>query len=234
MIRPGRRWFVCFLSTILPVLTALLGIHLKWYTSGNVWTWKTALLLTCIGGVSFLLSFFNQIQPVRDVAGSIPAYWNVMCEPIIQLAQKDKLQPRVNVLIRRRTWKWLGMRPYLVLVWGMKMEGCPDVKVSFLASKGVAGRVLREKSPRLVNMEKSPNSNWGFDDNETSKFPKLTSIFSWPIYEVDAKGSQTGNVVGTVNLDTLATGAADKIALREEKYKSLLQDFAELVAKVAS
>jgi hypothetical protein len=178
--------------------------------------------------------FFNQIKPIRDVAGSIPAYWNVMCEPIIRLAQRDKLRPRVNVLICRRTWKWLGLRPYLVLVWGKGMESFPDVKISFLATKGVAGLVLREKEPRLVDIEKSPNSEWGFADKETRKFPKITSIYSWPIYEVDAKGNQTGNVVGTVNLDTLATGAADKIRIRQDEYHKLLQDFAELVAKVAS
>jgi hypothetical protein len=126
------------------------------------------------------------------------------------------------------------MRKRFRVVWGLGMASQPDVKATFHVSKGVAGEVLRAKRPRLVNMEEAHHEDWGFTKAEAREFQHLTAIYSWPIYEVDHQGDQTGRVIGCANLDAMTPGAFDAITHNQAQFDKLLEEFTEFASKVLS
>ncbi len=83
-------------------------------------------------------------------------------------------------------------------------------------------------------MEQSHHEDWGFTEHEAKRFQHLTAIYSWPIYEVDDRGEQTGRIVGCVNLDALAQGACSIIEQNQARFDKLLLEFAEFASKIVS
>jgi hypothetical protein len=110
----------------------------------------------------------------------------------------------------------------------------PDNKVEFHISKGVAGAAVARRRAVFVNLEQRNNRHsWGFSDKELAGFPHFTAIWSLPVFELDKAGNPTGKILGTINLDSVTRGAFSVLE-GNPAYERLLEEFQDLVSKVAS
>ena len=93
-----------------------------------------------------------------------------------------------------------------------------------------------------IDMEDPRNGSpriWGFTDHdlERLKFPDLTLIWSFPVFNLNKDGNPTGPILGTVNLDSLQKDAfkilVGNAAIRAE-VERMMQELADVVSKIAS
>ncbi len=236
MFRKKKRWLLFFAMTLLPatgpVVTSLSKMALPSHPLIQAsWPYLVYLLPLFLAGC---VAYYSVITPMRKMEPVAKEFLDRMGENILRLGERYRISPRVNILLVFRKSGWLFMRKYFHIVWGLGMENQPDVKASFRTSKGVAGEVLKTGRPRLVDMELSHHEDWGFTEHEAKRFQPLTAIYSWPIYEVDDQGEQTGRIVGCVNLDALAQGACSTIEKNQARFDKLLLEFAEFASKIVS
>jgi hypothetical protein len=227
------RWPLFWATTLSPVVSAILGIYLS--TLGQeVWKWSVWLGIFSIAFLSAYAAYRQYIKPVRDIAAFVDQVLQQLGEGILEVADLDAIEPRLNVLLIQHPWQKFFF-PYLCCKWHLRMLRAPDVAIRFAAHKGVAGQVIRTKSTTLADLEDA-DTDWGFTPDELKRFglENLTAVYSCPIYEIDDGGQQSGRVIGTVNMDAHAPGAADKIAAKLSQYEELLEDFSDLIAKLAS
>ncbi len=236
MFRKKKRWLLFFAMTLLPatgpVVTSLGRVPLPNNPLVRVaWPYLIYLPPLFLAGC---VAYYSVITPMRKMEPVAKEFLDRLGEEIRRLGNRHGIDPRIKILLVFRKARWLFVRKYFQLVWGLGMENQPDVKASFHISKGVAGEVLRTKRPRLVDMEESRHEDWGFTEGEAKKFQRLTAIYSWPIYQVDDQGEQTGRVAGCVNLDALAPEACSTIKQNQPKFDKLLREFAEFASKIVS
>src|SRR5437867_6648991 len=202
MFRMGRRWLTFFCSAILPIVSAAIGIYLK---SQNWSVGVLVLLVAALVILSCLLSYFNNIKPVKDVAPGIREMLEVVGQRIVDQGKRDGIDIRLNILVLYRPARWFFVRRFLRFCWGLGMKYDSDSAYDFPIKKGVAGEVVRTLQARLVNMDGLTNDDWGFRAKEALIFPKFTLIWSLPVYEFDRHGAFTGKVLGTVNLHSTSS-----------------------------
>ena len=197
--------------------------------------WKIAMLCL-IGSVAFGLAYISIIKPLRDIRTFARFALDFFGATVVSLGDSDGIEPRVNILVIRRCWYW-PFKKRFHLVWHLRMEGHRDRNVCFDIQKGVAGLVLRDQKPSLVDFEKPgvTHTQFGFTPEEVGKFGfSQTAIHSWPVYELDSDDNQTDRILGTVNLDALKPGAGTKIAARQADYDKVLGFLSEVVSKLSS
>src|SRR5213594_252361 len=230
MYRKGKRWLLFLLMTVLPLTGPLITSLSKLKTPSNplIQPWWPYPLYVLFALISASLAYLSIIQPVRKFEPVAKKFLDVLGDKILSFGREKGIQPRVNILLVYREPSWLFLRKYFHIVWGLGMENQPDVRVSFHVSKGVAGETLESGRPRLVDMEELPHENWGFTEHEAQRFQHLTAIYSWPIYEVDHNGEQTGRRIGCVNLDAMAAGSRVVIEKHLRRFDGMLREFAEI------
>jgi hypothetical protein len=205
MFRKRTRYFIFFLSTLLPVASLGIGVYLKLSSpSGTV---MIALFLGLLI-LSSSLAYYVHIKPLRDLSSAVSVLLDTVGQRIIDVAESDQIAARLNYLAIFRPWQRLFVRRFFRIAWGLGMRYQPDNTVKFHVSKGVAGRARADRRETLVNMELPQNQNYGgFSKGERAKFPALTAIWSLPIFELDRSGNATGPILGTINLDSDTRGA---------------------------
>lgn len=229
----GQRWTLFICSTLLPFVGAAWGIYLR--TAGDdLWNWQTLIIPAMILLLSGTIAYRSIIKPFRDFEPIAREFLDHLSKSIIALGTRDGIRPRMNILLVYRPWYW--PRRMLRSAWGAEMNNQPDVDISFPATKGVAGEVCIRKVPQLVDLEQTQQSEWGFSEKDIKKYnlQQIKAIYSYPIYEIGRHKRQTGNVIGTVNLDARADGAIRKINARIDTYKKYLELFSEFASKIAS
>ena len=112
------------------------------------------------------------------------------------------------------------------------MDSFPDVQFSCKHDQGVAGMALRNMKPVLHDCESSDRSEFGFTQKQLAQTNHVTSVWSWPIYEVDGKGHQTGKVVGVVNLDTTKPRGFAMLQSKTVALEKALKKFCEVASTV--
>lgn len=112
------------------------------------------------------------------------------------------------------------------------MENQPDVKFECAATAGVAGAALESGRPALAGGSDLSGAVYGFGKRERLLTSHIQAIYSVPIYEVDAKGEQTGRTIGVVNLDSTDKDAMDVFQEHSTELERVLTGFAETVSKM--
>lgn len=235
MFSNARRWCFVIGSTVLPLLAAGWAYVLKTSQGDGAIGAKIAMLCA-IGLVAFELAYISIIKPVRDIRTFARFALGFFGATVLSLGDSDDIEPRVNILMIRRCWYW-PFKKRFHLVWHLRMEGHTDRNVCFDIQKGVAGLVLRDQKPSLVDFGQPgvTHTQFGFTREEVGKFGfSQTAIHSWPIYELDSNDNQTERILGTVNLDALRPGAGGKIAARQAEYDKVLGFLSEVVSKLSS
>jgi hypothetical protein len=207
------------------------GVYLKLSSpSGSI----IVVLLFGVFALSAASAYYVHIKPVRDLESAVVVLLDCVGQRIIDAADSDRIEARLNYLAIFRPARWLFCRRFFRIAWGLGMKYEPDNTVQFHVSKGVAGRALQDRKKTLVNLELPQNRNFGgFSDKEKATFPLLTAIWSVPIFELDRSGNATGKILGTINLDSETLGAWHVFSGNEE-YEGLLEELQDLVSKVAS
>jgi hypothetical protein len=154
---------------------------------------------------------------------------------VIDLGESEGIEARINYLGLYRPWRWLFLRRFLRVRWGIGMTFSSDNTAEFHVSKGVAGAVVAGRKALLIDLEKPANQHgWNFSPKELARFPSFTAIWSLPIFELDRSGNATGKILGTINLDTTSPNAFAKLSRADSGYAELLEEFQDLVSRVAS
>lgn len=233
MLRKRRRIVLWIGYAVLPIASPVLSAFVlnrpEVFTKPYVYAIFSLLVF-----VSGAIAYVNVFKPLRDIEPLAQSFLDKLGEQLIALGKKDGIQPRLNILIVYRDWRSLFLEKYLQVVWSREMEYQPDLHASFPISKGVAGEVVRAKAPRLADIERFGHQGWGFDDKASSAFPKLTAIYSWPIYQLDRQQRPTAHILGTVNLDAQVSGAIRRIAANKVEYDALLRDFTRFASAIFS
>lgn len=230
----GQRWTLFCCSTLLPVVAATWAIYLK-VAGTDLWRWQTLIIPFGILALSGTTAYRSTIKPLRDFEPITKDFLDHLGKSIIDLGKRDGINPRLNILLIYRPW-YCPFKKQLRLVWGLKMNNQPDVNIRFPISKGIAGEVCRRKTQILVDLESANQTDWRFSEEEIKKynFRQIKAIYSFPVYEIDRKNSQTGKVIGTINLDARKLGSFTKMQVRQDRYTEYLELFSEFVSKICS
>ncbi len=73
---------------------------------------------------------------------------------------------------------------------------------------------------------------FGFTLKQAEQTAHVTAVWSWPIYELDGKGNQTGDVGGVLNLDATEIGAANTLMANYETYEKYLKRLSEVASTI--
>jgi hypothetical protein len=161
----------------------------------------SASLGVVVFGVTFASEFATGISPARKLDEAAPIIMDEFAAPLMDLLRGRNLKPRMNVLIPKRTWRWLWFRRYFRVEWSLGMENHPDVNIQFPLTSGVAGECFRTKRPAFANMAQI-GQNLRLPPHVERHTAHLKAIFSYPIYEPKKRGHQSGRLLGVLNLDS--------------------------------
>lgn len=219
---------VAVLSALIPPILAAI-----WSTVLSRATWAGWRFLyvgaICLAAVA--AAYFVHLKPLKDLERPVLQLLTVLSEKPLKLGKKLQVRPRMNIMLVRRAW-YRPMQKRLVVGWGSEMNSHPDVRFSCRADQGVAGEALRRGVPVLMSCEGVSRDTFRFTQRQADQTAHVTAVWSWPIYELDGKSNQTGNVVGVLNLDTLAVGAATKLTTSYEAFDTMLKRLAEVVSTI--
>ena len=231
MFHTKRRKLLFVASTILPVASITLALYIKSKSPSNqvIGAFLLGILL-----LSAIIAWYSHIQPLREVSSAVTALLDAVGGRVIDLGKSDGIDPRMNYLALYRPWRGLFLRRFFRVRWGIGMRFSPDNAAEFHISKGIAGAAVKRRRALLIDLEEPKNQHgWNFSSDELTGFPAFTAIWSLPIFELDRGGNATGKILGTINLDATAHGAF-RILSSNMEYAELLEEFQDLVSKVAS
>lgn len=175
------------------------------YVLGAVLATSAAALSVSLGALVFIVTLASEaatsITPARKLDEAAPLIMDQFAASLIELLKNQRLKPRMNVLIPRRTWRWLWMRRYFFVDWSDGMENHPDVNIHFPIGAGVAGECFRTKRPVYADMNQI-GANYRLPRHAARHTAHLQVIFSYPIYEPKKRGHQSGKLLGVLNLDS--------------------------------
>lgn len=112
------------------------------------------------------------------------------------------------------------------------MESYPDVRFSCYCDQGVSGQALRRGLPVLADCAVSDKTAFKFKPTQLAKTSHVMAVWSWPIYEVDNKGQQTGDVIGVLNLDGTKNGAFQALEANTDAFEKMMKKFAEVASTI--
>jgi hypothetical protein len=244
MFRMRRRWFVFLLTPAVSIISLGVGIYIKWKPNEFQW-WHVFALAAILVVCAVLASYYTNIKPLLDPNSNGELLLKTIGERIIRYGNEKGLKNkwekgeevpglRLNILMAER--RWLLGKPHFRVRWSLEMDHSPDGAARFPIKKGVAGEAFAQRKPRLVDMEDpATQGDWGFTKKELDKlrFPKFTMIWSYPIFELDKKGKQTGRLLGTANLDSSLPGAF-RTAIDDPEFLTLVDDFWNIASKICS
>lgn len=240
----GRRWFVFCLTPAVSIISLGIGIYLKWKPDTFQW-WHVFAMATVLSVCAIFASFFTNIRPLRDPNSNGELLLETIGKRIIEYGEDKGLKTkwvngeniiglRLNIMMAER--RWFIWKRHFKVRWSLGMDDSPDAAIRFPVTKGVAGEAFRERKPRVVDFEDpDARGDWGFTDKDRGrmKFPKFTMIWSYPIFELDKGGKQTGRILGTVNIDSALPGAC-KLVIEDQLFLTLVSDFWQISSKICS
>jgi hypothetical protein len=149
----------------------------------------------------------------------------------LRMGRRDGIKPRMNLMLVERSWSRLG-RKRIRIVWGIGMENSPDVRFSCNYNQGVAGRALATQLPVMDDCETADKTRFRFSQKQLEKTSHVTTVWSWPVYETDRSGNQTGKIVAIVNFDCTQSGAFQKLSDNSAAYERSLKKFCEVASTI--
>lgn len=189
------------------------------------------LYVGIVVALSVVVGYFTLLKPSRDAEKPIQALLGILAETPMKLGKRLGISPRMNLMLVTRPWYLFGAKRIKV-VWGVGMESFPDVRFSCKHDQGVAGHALKTQLPVLADCEISDRTNFRFPQRLLDQTKHVTAVWSWPIYETDSTGRQTGRVIGVLNLDATAPGAFAKLSSRPQQFERYLKKFCEVASMI--
>lgn len=216
-----------FISPLLTILAALWSVMPA--TVRSLTPLSPYIYVGLIVVLSVLSIYFTQVKPSRDLEKPVFALLSILAEGPMKKGMNHGIGPRMNLMVVERKWTFLGKRR-IRIVWEAGMKNYPDVQFSCNHDQGVAGRALKTQLPVLDNCETADKSRFKFLSGQLDQTRHVTAVWSWPVYETDSKGNQTGKVVGIVNLDCTVAGAFAKLSSNTDAYEKSLKKFCEIAS----
>jgi hypothetical protein len=225
-----RKRFLGFV--VPPLLTVLAALWSAIFSKDNQSIpYLPYIYVGVIAGISVLSSYFTQIKPSRDLEKPVLALLSILAEAPLAKGRKQGIKPRINLMIVQRKWTFLGKKRIRV-VWGQGMKNHPDVQFSCNHDQGVAGQALKTQLPVLDDCESQDKSRFRFNPKQLWQTNHVTAVWSWPVYETDNKGEQTGKIVAVVNFDCTQPGAFTVLSENSIAYEKSLKRFCEIASTI--
>jgi hypothetical protein len=229
MFNKKKRILAVAIPVLLTTLAALWSAVL-----GKIDHPKPYLPYLYVGAVVLLAgvaAYYTQVKPSRDLEKPVLALLGILAAAPLKLGNRHGIMPRVNLMLVERRWTVLGKKR-IRMVWGVGMENHPDVRFSCNYDQGVAGRALKTQRPVLDDCETQDKTRFGFSQKQLDQTSHVTAVWSWPVYEANNKGLQTGRVVAVVNFDCRKSGAFKLLSENAAAYEKSLKKFCEVASTV--
>jgi len=230
MFSKRRRLLAAFIPSILTTLAALWSAILSRGSSANA-AWLPFVYVGSVALVSAVSAYFTQLKPAHDLEKPVNELLAILAEKPMKIARNLGVAPRMNIMLLIGP-RFLFGKKRIKVVWGAGMDNFPDVQFVCNHDQGVAGMALANGVPVLYDLEANDPSSLKLPQSLVRATTHLTAIWSWPIYEVDKSGHQTGKLLGVVNLDTTKPGGAAALMSKTETFEKLLRKFCEVASKV--
>jgi hypothetical protein len=238
MFNKWRRFAAIFAAIALPVLAALWSAILSKLpvapAPGQPPGWQSTLPYFYVGGICFLSAFaayLTHVKPALDLEKPVLGLLALLAAQPLKLGNQCGISPRMNVMLVQRPWYYFG-RKRIRVVWSVNMEGFPDVKFKCFCDQGVSGQALKTKRPVYADCSMVDKSLFSFSQKQLDQTSHVQAVLSWPIYEVDKQGEQTGAVIGVVNLDGTATDSFNKLIAKTAAFDKCMKKFAEVTSTI--
>lgn len=229
MFNKNKRFLAVVISSLLTVLSASWNSVLsKIPHSKPYYAYIYVGVIALLAAVS---AYFTQIKAPRDLEKPVLAFLGILAEAPLKLGRRDGINPRMNMMLVERPWYRLGRRRIRV-VWGIGMEDNPDVKFSCNHGQGVAGRALATQRPVMDDCETPDKTRFHFSQKQLDQTSHVTTVWSWPVYQTDKKGHQTGKIAAIVNFDCTKSGAFRILSEKSAAYEKSLKKFCEVASTI--
>jgi hypothetical protein len=152
--------------------------------------------------------YYASVRPAKRIEELAPIALDGVAEPLLAQLKANAVMARINLMIPRRTWRWLGLVRYFKMRWSKGMTNQPDVNLSFRLNQGITGACFQTGKPMYADRDQILNSSFALPDKLRRHAPDLQAIFSYPVYEPARKGKpQSGKLLGVLNLDSTSINA---------------------------
>lgn len=163
---------------------------------------------TVIASLLFVEEVYVNIRPEKRINDLAAIALDGVAEPLLAQLREVGAVARINLMMPRRTWRWLGLYRYFKMRWSKGMDNQPDVNLSFRVKHGITGECFRTKQPVYSGPDDIRRPEFALPKQIAQHAPDLQVIFSYPVYETARKGRpQSGKVIGVLNLDSRTANA---------------------------
>jgi hypothetical protein len=236
MFRRWKRIVAVCAAAVLPIFAALWSAILSKLTATlpgqpQEHAYLPYIYVGAICLASAFAAYFNHLKPARDLEKPVLRFLAALAEDPIKLGKKHGIAPRMNLMIVCRPWYFLG-RKRIRIVWNSNMDSFPDVRFACFCDQGVSGQALKKRLPVLADCSVADKTSFKFTAKQLEQTAHVKAVWSWPIYEIDSKGSQTGEVIGILNLDGTANGAFSKLEQNTDAFEKAMKKFAEVASTI--
>jgi hypothetical protein len=236
MFTKWKRFAAIFAAIVSPILAALWSAILSKMTTSPAGSrgLNAYLPYIYVGTISLLsatAAYLTHVKPARDLEKPVQTFLTTLAEGPLKLGKKHNIGPRLNIMVVYRPWYFPVFRRIKV-VWGRNMESYPDVRFSCYCDQGVSGQAFKRGVPVLADCTEADKSGFKFKPKQLTQTAHVHAVWSWPIYEVDNKGQQTGQVIGVLNLDGTRNGAFQALKSNTDAFEKVMKKFAEVASTI--
>jgi hypothetical protein len=236
MFRQWKRLAAVSAAIVLPILAALWSAVLSKLTptpnhTGGIYDYLPYAYVGIICILSAASAYFTHFKPARDLEKPVLTFLTTLAENPLKLGKKHNIGPRMNLMVVYRPW-YFPVIKRIKVVWSKNMESYPDVRFSCYCDQGVSGQALKRGLPVLADCSGSDKSAFKFSATQLEHTAHVKAVWSWPIYEVNNKGQQTGEVIGILNLDGIKDGAFQALEANTDAFEKVMKKFAEVASTI--
>jgi hypothetical protein len=162
----------------------------------------------CVLIVLLFDEYYSSVRPTKRIQELAPIALDGVAEPLLAQLKANAVAARINLMMPRRTWRWLGLVRYFKMCWSQGMANQPDVNLTFRLNKGITGACFQTRKPMYADRNQILSSSFALPEKLQRHAPDLQAIFSYPVYEPARKGkTQSGKLLGVLNLDSTSINA---------------------------
>lgn len=201
----GKTWALSFFRTCLAVASYALGAGALFAPTRAFWLHVS--LGTIVGILTLTIEYFAEIRPARHWEDVRPIILSEVTDALFEFMENDvQIVPRMNIMVPKRTWRWIWTCRYFVIRWCRGMEYQPDVNIKFPIKYGVVGECFKRKESVLAPPD-ALSEDYSFPLTLRAYTKDIQAIISYPIYCPPERGRQSGKLIGVLTLDSKTSGA---------------------------
>ena len=238
MFSKRKRLVAMLAAVVLPLLAALWSAVLSKLTTTSVSGPQTFLraslpyaYVAVICLVSVAAAYLTHLKPAKDLEKPLLRLLDLLAENPLRLGNKYNIGPRMNLMVVERPWYFVG-RKRIRVAWGANRNSFPDVRLKCFCDQGVSGQAFSKRVPVLADCSVADKGHFKFSQKQLEDTAHVKVVWSWPIYQIDSKGQQTGKIVGIVNLDGTKDGAFERITTNAGAFEKSMRRFTEVASTI--